>query len=106
MSRIANRKRDARPVEVPGAEPLHVRDLTLSSLRQIDLRAGLVPEGPGQDVRRVELVALYALADADGTPWFPDRSEEDLADVAELTPAELKAIAEEVMPGKDHAKNG
>lgn len=104
--RLQNRTRHARPVPIEGGDPLHVRPLTLAELRDVDRRAELLPSGAEREVRRVEWMAVFALAGEDGTPMFPHRTDEDLGAVADLTPAELRAVAEASVPNKDEAKNG
>ncbi|VTU02775.1 unnamed protein product [Gemmataceae bacterium] len=96
--------RPARPVTVPGGGTLHVRDLSLAELREIDRRADGV--GAELQIRYAVLVCAYALANEDGTPLFPDRSAEDLDAVECLTPAQLGAVAEAALPTKADAKNG
>lgn len=104
MPALQNLPRPVRPVSLPGGGTLHVRDLSLAELREIDRRAEEVPEAEGRGVRYVELFALFALSE-NGEPMFPRRTAEDLEAVAALTPAQLRAIAEAVSPSKDAAKN-
>src|SRR5205809_746488 len=103
--RLKNRKRPARLVAIDGGEPLHARDLTPADLRDIDARAEGIAEGREREVRRVELMALFALSEPDGVPTFPDRKDSDLETLALLTPAEIRAVAEASVPSRTDAKN-
>lgn len=104
--RLKSRRRPARPVELPGGETVHVSDLTVGQLRAIDTRAHQLPEGPERQLRYAELFAVYALAEDDGLPSYPDRSDDDLAELAELlSPSDLAAIGRAVLPDKADAKN-
>ncbi|MDY3558123.1 hypothetical protein R5W23_000844 [Gemmata sp. JC673] len=102
--RLKSRLRSARPVTVAGVQ-YHVRDLTVAELRETDRLAELLPEGPQREVRRVESHAMFALADADGAPLFPNGNTEDLDTVALFTLDELRQICEASIPSKDAAKN-
>ncbi|VTR95242.1 unnamed protein product [Gemmata massiliana] len=102
---LARRTRQFRRVELPGGAVVHVRDISLGELRAIDLRAEEIPEGPDRNLRRIELLCLYALADEDGAPTFAERTDAQLVEMADLTPAEMEAITAAAVPDKEAAKN-
>jgi hypothetical protein len=103
--RLKNRPRPTREIDLPGGGSVPVRSLTLTELRTVDRRAADVPEGQEREIRRSELLCLYAMCEPNGCPAFPDATDADLADVGELTPDDIKAVVEAVLPSRADAKN-
>lgn len=108
-ARLARLKALARPfraVELPGGSAVHVRDLTIADLRRVDRLAAAGDPDPGElGVRSMVLMAAAALAGEDGAPLFPDLTAEDVAEVEQLTAAQLRAVVAAAVPSKDDAKN-
>lgn len=95
--------RPIRPVDLPGGEKVHVRDLSVADLRRADARAG---DGSADErkIRTVLVLCATALTEADGTRVFPDVTDDDIESVAELSTSQLEAIAAAAVPSKADAK--
>lgn len=96
--------RSVRPVELPGGGTVHVRAVTLAELRAVDRRAEELPVGPEREIRRLLLLALYALSEPDGSAAFDGAADADLVEVEDLSPDQLNAIAAGAVPSTDDAK--
>jgi len=110
---IANPPRQARPATLAGGLAVHVRDLTFAEIRRIEKLADQVGEGERRGERYTLLAGVFALAEPDGRPAFPDAVTRDagaaaiavaLEAVAGLTVAQLKDLAREAFPDPEAEK--
>jgi hypothetical protein len=101
-TRLPSLPRPVRPVTLPGGGAVHVRDVTIAELRQIDSH-----QADGDQVRFALLVATVSLCDQGGNALFADPFDAGaVAEVEQLTPSQLEAVVSAVLPKKADAKNG
>lgn len=105
--KLKNVRRPVRPVDLPGGDQLHVRDLTLAELLELDRRAEESPEGGERGMRWTLLVCAYGLAEPDGTAAFgPRPTDADVDSIRDLTTDQIRAVIAAAVPTKADAKNG
>lgn len=102
---LKNVRRPVQAVELPGGDTVHVRSLSVADLRRVDARLADTPVSDERNVRVLLLISALGLCAADGTPFYPEATDADLADVEQFTPDQLEAVVTAAVPSKGDAKN-
>src|SRR5688500_238538 len=102
-------KREIRPVPVSDELTVHVRAPTVTELGRLNARVRALPDGPDRDALAGALLVAFAVCEADGTAFFPEPTDDDLAFVVGLGGRPVEALAAAAFglnkPNKDEAKN-